>query len=54
MYAIAFDFDITNMQAAYQQVTESRSYNNGYAALRDEPASFGFTRQQGSLYYGGG
>lgn len=53
MYAIAFDFDISKLQANYQAVTGSPSYNNGYAALRDELGQFGFTRQQGSLYYGG-
>lgn len=50
MYAITFDLDIQSLKHFYQ----NESYNNAYFDIRkvlvDE---FGFTWQQGSVYFGG-
>ena len=48
MYAIAFDLEI----AALQQHYHNPSYNNAYNDIKNHLAEFGFTRQQGSVYFG--
>lgn len=50
MYAIAFDMDTESLQQHYG----SPSYNNAYADIRKRlTQQHGFTRQQGSVYFGG-
>ena len=48
MYAITFDMDTTQLQELYHAV----SYNNAYADIGRVLQSFGFQRQQGSVYFG--
>jgi virulence-associated protein VapD len=48
MYAIAFDLDTNTMKALYP----GQSWNNGYVEIKNELARFGFSRQQGSVYFG--
>jgi virulence-associated protein VapD len=48
MYAIAFDLDTNALKDAYP----GPSYNNGYAEIKAILEEFGFSRQQGSVYYG--
>ncbi len=48
MYAICFDLD----QDALRRHYPSASYTNGYEDIRRCLEAFGFTRQQGSVYFG--
>ena len=49
MYAIAFDMDTDTLQRAYT----GPSWNNAYAEIQRVLSRHGFTRQQGSVYFGG-
>lgn len=49
MYAIAFDLDTTALQASYP----NGSWQNAYAQISQILVQNGFTRQQGSVYFGG-
>ncbi|WP_202947258.1 virulence factor [Zavarzinella formosa] len=49
MYAIMFDLDPEILQRAYP----GPSWNNAYAEIQKVLARHGFTRQQGSVYFGG-
>jgi len=49
MYAIAFDMDTDTLQRAYP----GPSWNNAYADIQRVLTRHGFTRQQGSVYFGG-
>jgi virulence-associated protein VapD len=48
MYAISFDMDMTALQAAYNAAT----WQNAYSDIRRVLSKHGFTRQQGSVYFG--
>ncbi len=48
MYAIAFDMDTETLKASYP----NESYNNAYGDIKKVLESHGFTRQQGSVYFG--
>ena len=48
MYAIAFDMDIESLRTFYGD-----PYNNAYTEIRRVLERHGFTRQQGSVYFGG-
>ena len=48
MYAIAFDMDIDSLRANYGD-----PYNNAYVEIRRVLQGYGFTWQQGSVYFGG-
>lgn len=48
MYAIAFDLNQDTLSKTYG----SSSYNNAYTDIRRELDLYGFTRQQGSVYFG--
>ena len=48
MYAIAFDMDIESLRTNYGD-----PYNNAYVEIRNILVRHGFTRQQGSVYFGG-
>ena len=48
MYAIAFDLDTDTLEKTYG----SQSYNNAYNDIKSVLNSYGFTRQQGSVYFG--
>jgi virulence-associated protein VapD len=48
MYAIAFDMDIESLKQAYL----GASYNNAYNDIQKILNAYGFTRQQGSVYFG--
>ena|ERR1039457_6450663 len=48
MYAIAFDLDTEALKNAYH----NDSYTNGYLDIRTVLGEFGFTPQQGSVYFG--
>ncbi len=47
MYAIAFDMDIEALRTAYGD-----PYNNAYGEIKRVLERHGFTRQQGSVYFG--
>jgi len=47
MYAIAFDMDIELLRQSYGD-----PYNNAYGEIKKVLTSHGFTRQQGSVYFG--
>lgn len=47
MYAIAFDMDIESLKTHYGD-----PYNNAYAEIKKILETHGFTRQQGSVYFG--
>ncbi|QYK49051.1 MAG: virulence protein [Phycisphaeraceae bacterium] len=47
MYAIAFDMDIESLRQNYGD-----PYNNAYGDIRKVLERHGFTRQQGSVYFG--
>jgi len=47
MYAIAFDMDIEALRSTYGD-----PYNNAYAEIKKILVVHGFTRQQGSVYFG--
>lgn len=49
IYAISVDIDTDTLQRAYP----GPSWNNGYADIQRVLARHGFTRQQGSVYFGG-
>jgi len=49
MYAIAFDMDTDTLQRGYP----GPSWNNAYAEIQKVLSRHGFTRQQGSVYFGG-
>ncbi len=48
MYAIAFDMDTDTLQKA----SPGASWNNAYAEIQRVLSRHGFTRQQGSVYFG--
>lgn len=48
MYAIVFDLDIEKLKSNYP----NDSYKNAYTHIQKELESFGFERQQNSVYYG--
>jgi virulence-associated protein VapD len=48
MYAIAFDLRISDLETHYS----GNSYNNAYADIKKFLSANGFTRQQGSVYFG--
>lgn len=48
MYAIAFDLDNAMLKDLYH----NDSYQNAYADIKKVLTGFGFTRQQGSVYFG--
>lgn len=48
MYAIAFDLDTETLKNHYH----NDSYNNAYEDIRKVFEAHGFTRQQGSVYFG--
>ena len=48
MFAITFDMDTTALQASYQNT----SWQNAYTDIGKELSKYGFTRQQGSVYFG--
>jgi virulence-associated protein VapD len=47
MYAISFDMDIESLRQSYGD-----PYNNAYGEIKKVLSSHGFTRQQGSVYFG--
>lgn len=47
-YAIAFDLDTDMLSKTYGK----NSWNNAYAEIKDTLNDFGFSRQQGSVYFG--
>lgn len=47
-FAIAFDLDTETLKQTYP----NESFNNAYADIRKVLESCGFTRQQGSVYFG--
>ena len=49
-YAIAFDLDT----AMLQQLYPNPSWNNAYADIKRTLEPLGFSRQQGSVYFGDG
>lgn len=48
MYAITFDMVIEELKKNYH----NSSYNNAYSDISNVLADYGFTRQQGSVYFG--
>lgn len=48
MYAIAFDLKVADLETHYS----GNSYNNAYGDIKKFLAGKGFTRQQGSVYFG--
>ncbi len=48
LYALAFDMDADTLQRSYP----GPSWNNAYAEIQRVLARHGFTRQQGSVYFG--
>lgn len=48
MYAITFDFDTKKLEEHYHNA----SWRNAYFDIENFLADFGFTRQQGSVYFG--
>jgi len=48
MYAIAFDLDTNILKDIYP----SQSWNNAYSDIRRALEGYGFSRQQGSVYFG--
>ncbi len=48
MFAITFDMDTEILAELYHQA----SYNNAYADIARFLGQYGFTRQQGSVYFG--
>ena len=49
MYAICFDLAVDALKRHYVNT----SYGNGYEDIRRVLEQYGFTRQQGSVYFGG-
>lgn len=48
MYAIAFDMDTTALQAAHHNASWQNAYNDIARVL----GKYGFSRRQGSVYFG--
>ena len=48
MYAITFDMDTDILKASYH----TPSWQNAYADIARALSQYGFTRQQGSVYFG--
>lgn len=48
MYAIVFDLDQDSLASTYH----NDSYKNAYGDIRKALEAHGFTRQQGSVYFG--
>lgn len=48
MYAIAFDLDTQMLTKTYH----NESYNNAYADIEKTLIQHGFSKQQGSMYFG--
>ena len=48
VFAITFDMDTTALQASYQ----TASWQNAYSDIAKTLGRYGFTRQQGSVYFG--
>ena len=48
MYAIAFDLDTEMLIKTYR----NDSYNNAYADIEKSLTSHGFSKRQGSMYFG--
>lgn len=48
MYAIVFDLDQETLSKSYHNA----SYNNAYSDIRKVLETHGFSRQQGSVYFG--
>jgi virulence-associated protein VapD len=48
MYAIAFDLEQNTLSKTYDGAT----YTNAYSDIKRVLADYGFTRQQGSVYFG--
>lgn len=48
MYAISFDLSIASLEANYS----GNSYNNAYGDIKKFLANKGFSRKQGSVYFG--
>lgn len=48
MYAISFDLSVASLEQHYT----GNSYNNAYADIKKFLSNHGFTRQQGSVYFG--
>lgn len=48
MYAIAFDLDTETLQQTYRNT----SYNNAYNDIKMLLEEYGFSRMQGSVYFG--
>jgi len=48
MYAIAFDLDVDTLSKTYHNA----SYTNAYSDIKKSLEPFGFSRQQGSVYFG--
>jgi virulence-associated protein VapD len=48
MFAVTFDMDTTALQASYHNASWQNAYNDIGKTLR----GYGFTRQQGSVYFG--
>ncbi len=48
MYAIAFDLKVSDLETHYS----GNSYNNAYGDIKKFLEGKGFTRQQGSVYFG--
>lgn len=48
MYAIVFDLDTNTLEAVYHNA----SWRNAYTDIGKSLAQHGFTRQQGSTYFG--
>lgn len=48
MYAIAFDLEQETLSKTYGSPT----YTNAYSDIKKVLESYGFTRQQGSVYFG--
>ena len=48
MYAIAFDLEQDTLSKTYGNTT----YTNAYSDIKKVLATYGFTRQQGSVYFG--
>ena len=49
MYAITFDMDTDTLEKLYHAV----SWKNAYAEIGKTLSGYGFSRQQGSVYFGG-
>ncbi|PMM53582.1 virulence factor [Vibrio splendidus] len=48
MYAISFDLSVASLEEHYT----GNSYQNAYGDIKKFLAGHGFTRQQGSVYFG--